>query len=140
MAQTDFLSFLVDETFKLHESGVVESSGLDLKLHDYGLMFLKGEFIPQTQMIRFKSPHGFLDMPINWSVFNPDSGLQDVVLSSENDQDALFSVMKTCWNFSMNKMLVMNDGGFCYLIALRVEDESHLHDLLNPQEWLQKAA
>jgi hypothetical protein len=26
--------------------------------------------------------------------------------------------------------------GFCYIVGLKSGDETHLHDLLNPQEWL----
>jgi hypothetical protein len=70
MSSKDFVSFLVDETLKLQKSGEVELSSLELKLTDYGLDFLKGEFIPQTQILRFKTPFGNLDVPINWSIFS----------------------------------------------------------------------
>lgn len=137
MAETDFLSFLVDETLKLQKSGEVELSSLELKLSDYKLNFLKGEFIPQSQMLRFITSFGKLDIPVNWSIFAIDSGdCADVVLSKENDQDYLFEVLKASWNPEISKILITHADGFCYLVGLRPVEEAHLHDLLNPQIWL----
>lgn len=140
MAETDFLSFLVDETLKLQKSGEVELSSLELKLTDYKLNFLKGEFIPQSQMLRFITSFGKLDIPVNWSIFAIDStDGADIVLSKENDHDQLFEVLKSTWNPEFSKILVTHADGFCYLVGLRPVDEAHLHDLLNPQVWLKAA-
>jgi hypothetical protein len=141
MAEADFLSFLVDETLKLQKSGEVELSSLELKLSDYKLNFLKGEFIPQLQMIRFITSFGKIDIPVNWSIFALETGLNgDVVLSDEKDEDHLFKVLKSCWDQNFSKMLITHSDGFCYLVGLHADEEAHLHDLLNPQVWLKNAA
>ena len=140
MANSDFLSFLVDETLKLHESGEGELSSLELKLKDYKLNYLKGEFIPQSQVLRFRTDFGVIDIPVNWSVFAVDSTQgDDIILSAEKDEDHLFKVLKSVWNPAFERMLVTHADGFCYLVGLQVGEELHLHDLLNPQEWLKAA-
>jgi hypothetical protein len=140
MANTDFYSFLVDETLKLQQSGEAELSSLELKLKDYKLQFLKGEFIPQSQMLRFEAPFGVMDIPINWSIFSLDwNTFQDVVLTANDDKDHFLEVMKATWNSEFSKMLVTHSEGFCYLVGLKAHDEVHLHDLLTPQEWLKTA-
>lgn len=137
MAEKDFVSFLVDETLKLQKSGEVELSSLELKLKDYDLDFLKGEFIPQAQMLRFQTPFGALDIPINWSVFSIENSLAEFTLLDEKkDVDCFFSVIKAAWNRPIEKLLITHDDGFCYLVGLKMGEEVHLHDLLNPQEWL----
>lgn len=140
MAETDFLSFLVDETLKLQKSGEGELSSLELKLKDYNLSFLKGEFIPQSQMLRFETKLGALDVPINWSVFsleNQDS--TDQVVSPENDKDHLLAVLKGVWSASVKKLLVTHADGFCYIVGLKAGEEYYIHDILNPQELLKAA-
>jgi hypothetical protein len=140
MAASDFLSFLVDETFKLQQSGEVELSSLELKLTDYQLAFFKGEFIPQSQVLRFVTPFGDLDFPINWSVFATDGALSsDIILSRENDTDHLLDVMRFAWKLPLNKILVTHADGFCYIVGLKAGEEVYVHDLLNPQEWLKTA-
>lgn len=140
MANTDFLSFLVDETLKLQQSGEGELSTLELKLNDYKLNFLKGEFIPQSQVLRFRTDFGVIDIPVNWSVFAIDHQVgEDVVLSQEHDKDHLFKVLKSVWNPAFTRMLVTHADGFCYLVGLQAGEEAHLHDLVNPQEWLKAA-
>ncbi len=137
MAEIDFLSFLVDETLKLQKSGEVELSSLELKLTDYKINFLKGEFIPQSQILRFIASFGKIDIPVNWSVFAIDSAeCVDVVLSIENDPDHLFEVLRSSWNSEISKILITHADGYCYIVALKPVEESHLHDLLNPQKWL----
>ena len=92
MSDKDFVSFLVDETLKLQKSGDVGLSSLELKLTDYGLNFLKGEFIPQTQILRFTTPFGNLDVPVNWSIFSVENSLaQYTLLDEKNDVDSFFS-------------------------------------------------
>jgi hypothetical protein len=140
MAETDFLSFLVDETLKLQKSGEVELSSLELKLNDYKLAFLKGEYIPQTQMLRFSTTFGVLDIPINWSVFSVDAqDSADQVITSRNDSDYLLEIFKRSWNSSVEQLLVTHADGFCYIVGLRQGEEYCLHDLLNPQELLKAA-
>ncbi|WP_408098269.1 hypothetical protein ACJVC5_04975 [Peredibacter sp. HCB2-198] len=140
MTESDFLTFLVDETLKLQKSGEVELSSLELKLTDYGLSYLKGEFLPQSQVLRFQSPFGLLDIPINWSVFSLESTSgKDVILSSDNDPDMLLAVLKTAWNSEHERMLIIHADGFCYIVGLKAGEELHLHDLQNPQEWLKAA-
>ncbi|HXH75289.1 MAG TPA: hypothetical protein VNJ08_10010 [Bacteriovoracaceae bacterium] len=129
----DFLSFLVDETLKLQKSGEVELSSLEQKLNDYSLNFLRGEFIPQTQMLRFETSFGKLDVPINWSLFDAE---KHTLLNSENDVDQFLTVLKTAWDPSFEKVLVTHADGFCYMVGLKAGEDSYLHDLLNPQEWL----
>jgi hypothetical protein len=138
MAETDFLSFLVDETLKLQKAGEVSLSSLERKLKDYDLPFLKGEFLPQTQVLRFIAPFGLIDVPINWSHFAIDSSTSnsDVVLSSDNDPDHLLMVLQARWKSDLKKILITHADGFCYFVGLREGDENHLHDILNPQEWL----
>lgn len=132
-----FLSFLVDETLKLQKSGESELSSLELKLNDYGLEFLKGEFIPQLQMLRFHSTFGDLDIPVNWSIFSIDSNpAGHAILDQEHDEDKFFSVIREAWNPGFVKLLVIQADGFCYLVGLSAGEDSCLHDLLNPQEWL----
>ncbi len=139
MAESDFLSFLVDETLKLHKNGETQLSSFELKLDDYRLNYMKGEFIPQTQMLRFKSHFGILDIPTNWSIFSIDSGPGDIVLSSQNDKDHFFQVLIKSWNKHITKLLITHSDGFCYIVGLRSHEEAHLHDLLNPQELLKAA-
>lgn len=140
MSNTDFLAFLVDETLKLQKNGEVELSSLELKLKDYGLNFFKGVFIPQLQVLRFNTSFGQLDVPINWSIFSHAS--QDTghtILDHVNDTDHFFTVIKNSWNNAFEKILVTHDDGFCYLVGLKAGEDSHLHDLLNPQVWLKAA-
>jgi hypothetical protein len=138
MAESNFLSFLVDETLKLQQAGEVSLSSLERKLKDYELPFLKGEFLPQIQMLRFIAPFGLLDVPINWSHFAIDVSAtsSDIVLSSDNDSDFLLSVLQARWKSDLKKILITHADGFCYFVGLREGDENHLHDILNPQEWL----
>lgn len=139
MAETDFLSFLVDETLKLQKSGEDELSCLELKLSDYKLNFIKGEFIPQLQMIRFITSFGKIDIPANWSIFAIDSSdACDFVLSEDNDADHLFEVLKLNWNSNFSKILITHADGFCYLVGLCPSEEGHLHDLLTPNIGLKK--
>lgn len=135
----DFLSFLVNETFKLQKSGEVELSSLELKLKDYGLNFLKGEFIPQTQMLKFNTPFGPLDVPVSWKIFGVENNVTHTLLWKENDKDLFFSVLSQAWNMEMEKLLITHADGFCYLVAMKTGEDSCLHDLLNPQEWLKAA-
>ena len=140
MAEKDFVSFLVDETLKLQKSGQVELSSLEHKIKDYGLNFLKGEFIPQSQVLRFTTPFGNLDVPINWSVFSVENSMaQYTLLDAHHDQDNFFEVIKMAWNMPIEKLLITHDDGFCYIVALKSGEEVHLHDLINPQVWLKTA-
>lgn len=137
MSTPDFFTFLVDETLKLQEGGEKKLSRYELKLTDYSLTYLKGEFIPQLHSLRFKGHFGVLDIPVNWSLF--DNCSEDVVLSSENDRDHFFEVISKLWNQETSKLLVTHADGFCYLVALKAEEEIHLRDLQNHQEWLEVA-
>lgn len=140
MGNSGFLSFLVEETLKLQKSGEGQLSSFELKLTDYGLAFLKGEFLPQIQALHFSTTFGELDIPINWSIFSVDKHPSDyTVLDSNNDVDHLFSVINSAWNKQFQKILVTQADGFCYFVGLKVGEDTHLHDLLNPQEWLKSA-
>jgi hypothetical protein len=140
MAEEDFLSFIVNETFKLQKSGEVELSCLEHKLNDYGLDFMKGEFIPQSQMLRFQTQLGILDIPTNWSVFSIDNDHSGhAIMDKKNDIDYFFSVIQSAWNPEFEKILVTQADGFCYLVGMKLGEDSYLHDLLNPQEWLKVA-
>ena len=146
MKEKDFLTFLVDETLKLQISGEAELSSLELKLRDYGLMFFRGEFVPQLQILRFRTTFGILDIPINWSVFAIDTiksmgkkSTLDHVIDDENDNDHLLSVLRSVWPDHIEKILITHAEGFCYVVGLRIGEDSHLHDLLNPTEFLNAA-
>jgi hypothetical protein len=140
MAESDFLSFLVDETLKLQKSGESCLSSFELKLSDYKLDFLKGEFIPQTQMLRFSSPFGLLDFPVNWGVFHLEStDQQDFVITTQNDADFILRVFKKNWGQSFQQLLITHADGFFYIVGLKHGDEFYLHDLLNPQQILKAA-
>lgn len=134
MAETNFLSFLVNETLKLQKNGEARLSSLELKLKDYKLNFIKGEFIPQSQVLRFESHFGRLDFPINWSVFSIESESSNFVLEKDNDKDCLFSILSSAWNKSFTKILVTHADGFCYLVGLEAGDECRLRDIINPQQ------
>jgi len=137
MAKLEFVSFLVDETLRLQKSGTGKLSSLELKLKDYGLSYFRGEFIPQNQTLRFKTEFGNLDAPINWSIFASSTSLGDhTLLDEQNDTDYLFSVIKSAWKIPLEKLLVTHADGYCFVIGLKAGEENHLHDLLNPQEWL----
>ncbi len=138
MAEVDFLSFLVDETLKLQKRGESKLSSLEQKINDYGLSFLKGEFIPQSQVLRFKTSFGDLDIPINWSIFSIDNA-HGALLDQGNDEEHFFEVIRMAWNKPFEQLLITHADGFCYLVGLKAGEESHLHDLLNPQEWLKTA-
>lgn len=137
MSAPDFFTFLVDETLRLQEGGEKKLSRYELKLTDYSLSYLKGEFIPQIQALRFQGDLGVLDIPINWSFFENCS--HDVLLSKEEDHDHFFEVITSAWNPDISKILITHADGFCYLIALKAEEEIHLRDLQNHQEWLEVA-
>lgn len=140
MPSKDFVSFLVDETLKLQKSGEVQLSGLELKLNVYGLDFLKGKFIPQTQIFRFNTPFGNLDVPVNWSIFSIENSLANFTLLDEkNDVDNFFLILKSAWKQSIEKVFITQDDGFYYIVAIKAGDEAHLHDLVNPQVWLKSA-
>jgi hypothetical protein len=140
MPDKDFVSFLVDETLKLQKNGQQKLSSLELKLMDYELSFLTGEFIPQGQILRFKTHFGNLDVPINWSVFSVENSMaQYTLLDQKNDVDNFLMVLKAAWNLPIEKLLITHDNGFCYLVGLKRGEEAHLHDLINPQEWLKSA-
>lgn len=138
MANNDFLTFLVDETLKLQSRGEEKLSSLEQKLSDYGLNAWKGEFIPQSQVLRFRTPLGNLDVPMNWSVFSC-IGSDHRILDKNNDLDNFFTVIKTAWKLPLEKVVIIHADGFCYLVGLTQDQECHLHDLLNPQEWLKTA-
>lgn len=138
MAENDFLTFLVDETLKLQKRGEGKLSSLEQKLTDYGLNAWKGEFIPQAQVLRFRTPMGNLDVPMNWSVFSC-VGSDHRVLDKNNDMDNFFSVIKSSWKIPVEKVVIIHADGFCYMVGLTQDQEGHLHDLLNPQEWLKTA-
>jgi hypothetical protein len=140
MSNSGFLSFLVDETFKLQSSGEIHLSSLEQKLRDYELSFLKGEFLPQTQLLRFQTPFGPMDIPVNWSVFAlEDHQFNNIILNTENDVDSLFTVIQAAWSNQLKQILITHADGFCYMVGLKAGDESHLHDLLNPQVLLRSA-
>lgn len=140
MSAKDFVTFLVDETLKLQNRGEMKLSSLELKLNDYELNYLKGEFLPQSQMLRFSTPFGQLDIPVNWSLFAMTDNQSDyTLLNEENDQDCFFTVIKQAWNKPVDKVLITHADGFCYIVGLLAGEETHLHDLLNPQEWLKSA-
>lgn len=130
MSESDFLTFLVNETLRLQKSGKAELSSYDLRLKDYGLSFLKGEYIPQLQVIRFSSTKGDLDFPINWSVFSPEKSQEFTVLSEDFDKDHLFSILKSMWPQKLEMILVSHYDGFCYIVGLKPGDESHLSALM----------
>jgi hypothetical protein len=140
MREKDFVTFLVDETLNLQKKREVGLLSLESKLNDYRLNFIKGEFIPQSQILRFKAPFGNLDVPINWSVFSVENSTTDhVILDAKNDVDHFFSIIKTAWNSPIHKLLITHADGFCYLVGLKLGEENHLHDLIKPQEWLKSA-
>lgn len=138
MGKPEFLNFLVDETLKLQGSGQGNLSSLELKLNDYGLNFLKGEFIPQSQLLRFNTPFGVMDVPVTWSIFCCE-GKSYTLLDKSSDKDDFFTVMKFAWKLPLEKMLILHADGFCYMVGLKSGEDSHLRDLLNPQEWLKTA-
>lgn len=142
MAEKDFVSFLVEETFKLQKSGESQLSSLDQKLSDYSLAFLKGEFIPQSQMLRFITPFGLMDIPINWSYFDLDYASQShVLLDSHNDSEHFFQIIKQAWNQSLEMILILHADGFCYMVGLKEGEEGYLHDLIpqSPHRLLRSA-
>lgn len=140
MSKSNFLSFLVDETFRLQSQNARTFCDLERKLTDYGISFLRGEFIPQIQMLRFNTPMGILDVPINWSSFALDEGRDYNWIKNGSDQEELLNVMKASWNPEMKSLLVMQAQGYCYIISLTESDEFYLKDLINPQEILLKSA
>jgi hypothetical protein len=138
MSKVEFLTFLVDETLKLQKTGESNLSSMELKLRDYDLLFLRGEFIPQFQVIRFSTSFGVLDIPINWSVFSVDT-LSFQILNEKNDPDCLFKVLQNEWNKRIKQIVISHADGFCYLIGLREGEDCFLHDLLNRRDNLNAA-
>lgn len=140
MSKSNFLNFLVDETFRLHESSVQNFCDLERKLKDYSISFMRGEFIPQIQMLRFSTPMGVLDVPVNWSCFNLEQGEEYKWITSTNDEESLLQVMQHSWDQHLKSLLIIQSQGYCYLVGLKESDEFYLQDLVNPQEILYKAA
>jgi len=137
MASNDLVTFLVEETLKLQETGNESISGLEAKIQDYQLHYLKGYFIPQTQMLRFDGPFGCIDIPTNWSLFSIENSMVDFsLISSQKDRDMFFSVIQKAWNIPIKSLVVTHENGFCFMIGLKSGDEVHLRDLLNSEEWL----
>jgi hypothetical protein len=140
MTDKDFVSFLVEETLKLQQSGEGNLSSLDLKLSDYDLSYMKGEFIPQSCMLRFVTPFGLLDIPANWSCFDLEcTSHGHVLLDKNNDADHFLEVIKEAWDKTIEMLLIIHSDGFCYLVGLKEGDEGHLHDLVHRQQWLKSA-
>lgn len=139
MADSDFISFLVNETLRLQDSHKEHLSSLELKLQDYSLSYIRGFFIPQYRVLRFKAEMGTIDVPINWSVFSVGEHQDGIILDSEADKDALFEIFQKNWQPEMKKLLIAHAEGYCYLIGLKESEVVHLHDLLNPQEWMSVA-
>lgn len=136
MADTEFLSFLVDETLRLQTNGAEDLSSLELKLKDYGLEYIKGSFVPQTQMLHFSTSFGVLDIPVNWSVFEAAS---NTVFSENDDNELLLSVMKNAWNPKFQQLLITHADGFCYIVGLKTGEDSRIRDIFNPQVILKAA-
>lgn len=140
MSETDFLSFLVDETLRLQKTGEGTLSSFELKLNDYGLSFLKGEFIPQIQLLRFKTTFGVIDIPINWSLFSIDSTSSGAsIVGHDNDDEYLLKIFTKNWIPKLDKLLITHADGFCYIVGIKEGEEFYIHDLLNPQELLKAA-
>lgn len=139
MSKQDFLSFLVDETLKLQKNGEANLSSFELKLSDYQLNFLKGEFIPQCQVLRFRTNFGVIDTPVNWSLFSLSNVFSYTLIDSELDQDHFLEIMKQNWRADIDKLLITHADGFCYLVGLKAGEDSYLHDLVHHQEWLKSA-
>jgi len=139
MSKSNFLNFLVDEAFELH-SQVDSFCDLERKLSDYEILFLRGEFIPQIQMLRFRSHLGPIDIPINWSCFSLEQGQDYHWIKAGDPEEALLKVMTKKWNPEIKSLLIMQAEGYCYMIGLKETDEFYLKDLVNPQEILTKVA
>jgi len=136
----DFFSFLVDETLKLQDSKEINLASLELKLKDYKLDFIRGQFIPQIRMLRFKSQLGILDVPVNWKLFDfSDEETNFKILNQKNDSDSFFTVITKYWNKKFSNLLIINADGFCYVVGLKAGEENLLHDLVN-NETLYRAA
>lgn len=136
MEKSEFLSFLVDETMKLSQEEKTLTE-LERKFSDYKLSYLRGQFMPHSQVLRFNTPFGLLDIPINWNLFSAEVSHQ--LLDETHDQDAFYSVMKSAWKTPLEKILIMHADGFSYLVALKAGEDFYIHDLLNQQEWLKAA-
>lgn len=134
MKKSNFLNFLVDETFRLQETNHSELSSLEHKLKDYGIHYLRGEFIPQTQLLRFYAPMGILDIPTNWSCFALEHGQDYTHLRADNDPENFLSILKSAWKKDLSSLLITQSQGYCYIIGLGLADEEHFADLINPQE------
>lgn len=140
MNKSNFLDFLVDETFRSNTSAKQTLGDLERKLTDYSISFLRGEFIPQIQMLRFATPMGQLDIPVNWSCFALDQGQDYCWVQAQNDVDGLLAIMKASWKNTIKSLLITQSQGYCYIIGLKESDEFYLQDLTNPQEILLKVA
>jgi len=128
----DFLSFLVNETLKLQDSGESNLASLELKLMDYKLDFIKGHFIPQIKMLRFELNSGVLDVPINWKLFDfSDEETNFKLLNEKNDKDSFYKVLTKYWNKKFSSLLIIHSDGFCYVVGLKAGEENYLHDLIN---------
>jgi hypothetical protein len=129
MSESDFLTLIVNETFDLQKSGEDNLASLERKIQDYGLMYLRGIFIPQIQVLRFESPMGQLDIPVNWSFFSQ----AEHFLDSQNDPDKLFEILHLSWDQGIHEIYVTHADGYCYIVGLKEGDESHLNDLCKPE-------
>jgi hypothetical protein len=77
---------------------------------------------------------------VNWSIFSVENSLaQYTLLDEKNDVDNFFVIIKSAWKKPIEKLLITHDDGFCYLVGLKAGEDVHLHDLINPQEWLKTA-
>lgn len=139
MSKSNFLDFLVDETLQPHFP-TSQHCDLERKLHDYGISYIKGEFIPQIQMLRFHTAIGLMDIPINWSYFTLDHGKDYTWLNESNDEEGLLFILKGQWKKSIKSLLITQAAGHCYIVALQESEEFYLQDLTNLQEMLVKSA
>lgn len=140
MQRSNFLNFLVDETFRIQEKSYNELWSLERKLVDYRINFLRGEFIPQIQLLRFQTPLGIIDIPVNWSCFALEQGQDYTHLRSDNDPERFLAILKSSWDKNLSSLLITHAQGYCYIIGLSEADERHLDDLINPQEIFIKTA
>ncbi len=136
----DFLSFLVNETYKLQSEGENRLHSMENKIQDSGLEFLKGEFIAPISVFRFKSHLGNIDVPVRWDLFDlnqVETGYR--ILDEQNDQQHFFSVIQAVWKIKVEKILMIQADGYIYLVGLKVGDDNFLRSLINNKEVFRAA-
>jgi hypothetical protein len=137
----NFLDFLVAETYKLQEQGEHKLNSFETLVKDYGLYYIRGEFVPNLSVFRFATPIGNLDAPITWKVFDfENKNTEFILLDNQNDPQKLYSVLKEAIKQEAEKLYLTQSDGFFYLVFIKKTELTLIEYLKNKDKFQLKVA